>query len=258
MMMRVLILAAMAGILSACISSSTSTRRAADSNEVAARELYNLGAQYYRNGKWELARARLLRATELDPRNANAYSLLALTYDQLDNDRLAIESFEKAVRIEPNNFDVQNAYAIFLCGRKKFDEALVHFNRAINVRENDNAEIMMSNAGVCIAKKPDYALAEEYFRSALETRPAYGEALIQLAALKHQTGDGLSARAFLQRYLANNEASAPVLFLAVQIETGLGDDRAATDYSNQLLQDFPDSKEAAQLIRSGQVQQVQP
>jgi Tfp pilus assembly protein PilF len=45
-----------------------------------------------------------------------------------------------------------------------------------------------------------------------------------------------------------------VLFLAIQIETALGDDRAATDYSNQLLQDFPDSPQAMQLIRSGQVQ----
>jgi type IV pilus assembly protein PilF len=254
MKMKVLVLAILAGILSGCISSETSSRRPPDTNQEAAGELYNLGAQYYRNGKWELARARLKRATELDPRNANAYSLLALTYVELDNQRLATESFDKAVRIAPNNFDVRNAYAIFLCEQKRFDEALQQFDRAIAVRENDNAEVMLTNAGVCIAKKPDYERAELYFRNALERKSGYGEALIQLAALKNRTGDNLSSRAFLQRYIAGNEASAPVLFLAIQIETALGDDRAATDYSNQLLQDFPDSPQAMQLIRSGQVQ----
>ncbi len=106
----------------------------------------------------------------------------------------------------------------------------------------------MSNAGVCMAKKPDLELAEQYFRQAIARRPNYGEALIQLAALKHRTEDNLTARAFLQRYLSFNEASAAVLYLAVQIETELGMDREATDYLNQLLRDFPDSPEARQTL----------
>ena len=240
--------------LSACISSETGTRQQPDSNEDAAQQLFNLGTQYFRNGKWELARDRLQRATELDPRNADAFSMLALSYVELDNERLATESFERAVQIEPNNFNVRNRYAIFLCGQNNFDDAKKHFDRAIDVYENDNAEIMMSNAGVCMAKKPDYVLAEEYFRDALTTRPTYGEALIQLAALKHNTDDDLVARAFMQRYLAVNQASAAVLYLGMQIETSLGDDRAATDYSNQILREFPESPEADQLMRSGMTQ----
>ncbi len=252
---RILILALAAVVLSGCISSETTSRRPPDTNEEAAEQNYQLGARYYGNGSFELARDRLERAIDLDPRNANAHSMLALTYAKLDNDRLATENFEKAVRIAPNNFDVRNAYAIYLCGEKDFDEARKQFDRAIGVRENDNAEIMMSNAGVCMAQKPDYALAEEYFREALTRRPTYGEALIQMAALKHHTDrKDVSARAFLQRYLASNEASAAVLYLGVQIETELGDDRAATDYSNQLYRDFPNSAEANQLLRTGQVQ----
>lgn len=251
---RLLIVAIVSLLVVSCISSETSTRRAPESDADAAEQLYNLGAQYYRNEKFELARDRLGRAVELDPKNANAHSLLALTYDKLDNKRLAAEFYEKAVRIAPDNFDVRNAYAIFLCGEDQFDKAQEQFDRAINVRVNDNAEIMMSNAGVCMGNKPDYALAEEYFRSALKTRPTYGEALIQLAALKHKTGDDLPARAFLERYLETNDASASVLYLGVQVESALGDERAATDYSNRIMRDFPDSRESTQLMRSGLVQ----
>jgi type IV pilus assembly protein PilF len=171
-----------------------------------------------------------------------------LTHAQAGNNRLATESFNRAVRLAPKDYDVRNAYAVFLCGQEDYDEAQKQFDRAIDVFDNDNPEVMMSNAGVCMAKKPDFELAERYFRQALERRPAYSEALIQLAALKHQTGDNLTARAFLQRYLAITAVSAPVLDLAIRVETQLGDERAATDYMNQLLRDFPDSAEARRTL----------
>lgn len=251
---KILILAAMTSVLFACISSETSSRRPPDTNEEAANQNYQLGARYYSNGSFELARDRLERAVALDSRNANAHSLLALTYSKLGNTRLATENFERAVRLGPNNFDVRNAYAIYLCGERDFDAAQEQFDRAISVVENDNSEVMMSNAGVCMAQKPDYLLAEQYFRDALERRPTYGEALIQLAALKHNVDKSdVTSRAFLQRYLATNESSAAVLYLGVQIETALADDRAATDYSNQLFLEFPDSPEATQLLRGGQM-----
>ncbi len=241
-------MAAVTMLCASCVTSETRTTRA-EPTEDAAQTNYQLGAQYFRNGSYELARDRLERAIELDPRHANSHSMLALTLVQLGNKRLATESFNRAVRLEPNNFDVRNAYAVFLCQEKRFDEAMGQFERAIRVRENDDSYIMLTNAGVCMAQKPDLPQAERYLRQALDIRPTYGEALIQLAALKNRTGDNLSARAFLQRYLAANPPSPPVLYLAVQVETGLGDDRAATDYMNRLLREFPDSAEANLLLQ---------
>ena len=238
-------------LLGACISSQTVTRGSEPSDE-AATNMFQLGAQYYRNGNYELARDRLERAVELDSRNARAHSLLALTLVQLGNNRLATESFNRSIRLEPNNKDVRNAYAIFLCEQKRFDDAREQFDRAIGIRENDSSWIEMTNAGVCIAKKPDLALAEQYFRNALTIRPTYGEALLQLAALKHRSGDSRTGRAFLERYLAANDTSAPVLYLAIQIESALDDERAATDYENDLLRDFPQSAEAQLIMRQGQ------
>jgi type IV pilus assembly protein PilF len=239
-----LILLATAG----CISTQ-SVNRSPEPSADAFGHNYQLGAQYYRNGSYELARARLERAIELEPKNADAHSLLALTLVQLGNDRLATEEFNRSVRLEPDSENIRNSFAVYLCQQGSFDEALEHFDRAIAVVENDNKWVEMTNAGVCVSKKPDLARAEEYFRSALTERPAYGEALIQMAALKHRTEDNLTARAFLQRYLAANPASAAVLYLAVQIETELSDDRSATDYMNQLLRDFPDSAEARLMLQ---------
>jgi type IV pilus assembly protein PilF len=244
---NILIVATIITILCGCVSSTTEVRRYEPEDD-AAEQNYQLGARYFRNGNYELARDRLTRAVELDSRYAAAYSMLALTYVQLDNLRLATESFDQAVRYGPNNKDVRNAYAVFLCGQGEYDEARKQFDKAIEIRTNDNPEVMMSNAGVCMAKKPDLELAEQYFRQALARKSTYSEALIQLAALKFRTEEYLIARAFLQRYLIDNEATPAVLNLAIQIENKLGDDRAATDYMNQLLRDFPDSAEARQTL----------
>jgi len=238
--------------LAACVSTTQRTNvRSMEPTGDAGDINYQLGTEYYRKGNFELAKDRLERAIDQDPRNADAHSALALTFARLGNDRLATDSFEQATRLAPNSINVRNAYAVYLCQKNRYDDAVVQFDRAINIRENDDSYIMMTNAGVCIAQKPDLALAEKYFRDALAVRPSYGEALIQLAALKHRTDDNLSARAFIQRYLATNPPSSGVLYLAVQIETSLNGERAATDYMNQLLRDFPESAEARLMLQQG-------
>lgn len=242
-----LAMAAILLLLGACVSTTTEVRHFPVEDNAAAQN-YQLGAQYFRNGSYDLAKDRLLRAIELDSRMATAHSMLALTYVKLGNPRLATESFDRAIRLGPNDKDVRNAYGVFLCDQGEYDEAREQFDRAIAVRENDNPEIMMTNAGVCMAKKPDSELAEQYFRDAIRRRPTYGEALLQLAALKHRSCDNFTASAFIQRYLADHEASAAALYLAIRIETANENDRAATDHTNQLLHDFPDSAEARQAL----------
>ena len=237
-------------LISACVTSTSGTPEPEADEDAASQRFYQLGVQYLRNGSYELARDRLQTALDYDPKMAIAHSALALTYVRLENQRLAREHFEKAVRYGPNNFDVRNAYAVYLCQNKEFDEAKKEFDLAIAVYNNDNAQVPLTNAGVCMANKPDYDMAEKYFREALEFKSSYGEALIQLSSLKHKTGNDLHARAFLQRYLISNDPTPAAFFLGIQIETKLGDDRAATDYSNQLLRDYPDSNEAKFILKN--------
>ena len=238
-------------ILSGCVSTTTGTP-APEPDEADAAELnYQLGARYYQNQKYQLARDRLELSIELDPKMAKAYSTLGLTYEALGNLRLATESYERAVKVAPRNFDVQNAYAVFLCRQRDYVGAKKHFAKAAEHPENDNAEQTLTNAGLCMAQKPDVVEAERFFREALERRSTYGEALLQLCLLKYQQQDYMSARAFLQRYMGVNKTSAGVLYLAAEIEGKLGNDQGRTEYLNQLLRDFPDSPEARKALGNG-------
>ena len=231
-----------------CVSTTTGREKPEANLEEAAELNYQLGARYYRNGQYEIARDRLLYSINLEPKNATAHSTLALTYEALDNGRLATESYEQAVKIAPRNFHVLNTYAVFLCRQGKYDAAIDNFDRAVAVTENDNAEITLTNAGVCLSQKPDLVKAEEYFREALNNKSTYGDALLQLCLLKQNAGEHLAARAFMQRYLNSNLPSAEVLYIGMQIEDELGDERARSEYSDRILREFPQSPEARQVL----------
>lgn len=238
-------------LLSGCVSTTTGSNPPEADEEDAAELNYQLGARYYNNGKYDLARDRLLLSIKLDPKKAIAHSTLALTYDAMGNERLARESHEAAVRVGPRNFDVQNTYAVFLCNQQDFKGAKRYFDKAASNPENDNAEITLTNAGTCMSGQPDLEAAEDYFRQALERKPEYPDALLQLCLLKYRQKDYLGSRAFLQRFMGVSKTTAGVLFLAAQIEEKLGNDRGRTEYVNQLLREFPQSDQAKQVLESG-------
>ena len=236
--------------MSGCISTSTGDDIPDPDSADAAELNYQLGARYYNSGKYDLARDRLLLAIEFEPEFATAYSTLGLVYEGLENPRLAAEAYESAVDIAPKDPGVQNTYAVFLCRQGDFDNAAEHFKLAAEIKTNDDAEVTLTNAGVCLAQKPDYVQAEAFFRQALDVRPNYGEALLQMSLIKHRSKDDLIARAFLQRYLSSNVPSPQILNLGMQIEASLGDEQAREAFADQILRDYPDSAEARRILDS--------
>jgi type IV pilus assembly protein PilF len=238
-------------LMAGCISTTTgSITEPVRNDEVAASLNYQLGARYYQQGSYILARNRLLLATEIDPKMAVAHTTLALTYEALDNNRLATASYERALRAAPRDFSVHNAYAVFMCRQKDYEQAEKYFEKAASHPENDDSEETLTNAGVCLTQKPDFAAAEQFFRLALEQKSNYGEALLQLCFLKFQNKDYLSARAFLQRFMSSNIPNASILYLASRIEDLLDNDRGRIEFEDQLIREFPTSPEARMVLGS--------
>jgi type IV pilus assembly protein PilF len=66
--------------------------------------------------------------------------------------------------------------------------------------------------------------------------------------LKFKNTDYLSARAFLQRYMANSPVTAGVLVLASRIEDKLGNDRGRMEFEDRLIREFPTSDEARKVL----------
>lgn len=233
-----------------CISSGGQGKA---SKHDAAQYNMQLGISYLRQGELKAAQAKLERAIADDSRLATAYSALGLVFERLGDPVGAEKNYRRAVTLSPHDPDTLNALAVFLCLQKQeTSEAMRYFERALAVPQSKavtNQAMLHTNAGLC-AKRFDLVKAEEYLRAALAADPGYRDALLQLSDVAFALNNHLQARAFLERFLAANAATADALWLGVRIERALGEPRAAGVYAEQLKAQFPESVEMRLLIES--------
>lgn len=237
--------------LGGCVSTGAERRTAdAGSPQEAARINTDLGIGYYRQGRTEMALERLERAVEQDSRYPRAYAALAVIYQQIGENEQAEGAFRNALRLSDRNPDLQNSYAVFLCNEGRYREADDYFNRAARDRLYATPEVALTNAGVCMREQDEIEAAEAYFRTALERNPRFPDALMQMTSLSLQAENLMGARAFLQRYFAAAPVSAEALWMGVQVERALGDQRSAREYAQRLREDFADSVQTRELLES--------
>lgn len=214
----------------------------------AARINTRMGIDYYRGGELDMAITKLKRAVAQDPDLVVARSSLALVYAKQGEYKLADKEYRKAVALDSANGDVRNNFGVFLCDQGKIGEAEQFFVSAAQTKRYATPEAAWTNAGVCL-KKTNPEKAERYFRTALEVKPEFPDALANMAWIASQKDEYLKARAFLQRYDLVAAPTPETLSIGARIERMLGDDAAANRYEKRLRTEFPQSEEALSLSK---------
>jgi len=244
---RLVLLAGVYCFATGCVTTSEEARPRAASPADAAQANLNLGAAYVREGRPRLAVDPLLRAIDMNPRLADAYSTLAIAYDQLGDGDLAEPNYRRATELDTGNSDAANSYAVFLCRQGRWNDAERYFERAIGNPRYPTPEVAMTNAATCARSANDVSKADRYYRAALSRNNAYPGALVGMMELAYENDNFLQARAFMQRYREVQPANPSVLWYCFHIERQLNNEEASTDCATRLSQDFPNSTEAVQL-----------
>jgi type IV pilus assembly protein PilF len=230
--------------LTAC---SSSPKKFQEHRDTSADINAKLGLSYMQQGDYDTALEKLKRALDQDPNSVAANHYIAELYKVLNNNELAEEHYKKALRLDGNDPAIQNNYGVFLCDRKRYEEAEKHFLLATRISSYRHPDEAYENAGLCALRIPDAKRAETYFRQALEINPLLPNALYQMALLNFDAQQYLPARAFLQRYEAFSPATSKTLWLGFRIERALGNGDAAGRYAQDLRTKFPQSEEAGAL-----------
>jgi type IV pilus assembly protein PilF len=251
------VIAAVVSLTAGCITVSPTgnlEQRSEPNLAEAARINTELGAEYARQGNYDIATEKLKKAIGQDSRYAPAHTTLAYVYTQRgDNERAEVE-YRRALDLDGSDPEVRNNFGVFLCSQGKTEEADKYFMSAVRDHAYSTPEAGWTNAGLCAIKAKDNARAENDFREALRINPDFPEALAQMATLTFQKQDYLRTRAFLQRYDRTAKPRPDTLLLAARTERSLGDIQSARRYEATLLQSFPESEEAAQLQKRSIVQ----
>ena len=211
-------------------------------------DLYvKLAVEYFRKGQMETALLRAKKALHEDPNYAEAHNVIALIYQRLREDQLAEKHFQKAVSLQPKDPYILNAYASFLCDRRKFAEAESRYQKALANPLYPTPWIAMTNMGTCARRSGDSSEAETYFRRALSSNPSFGPALAAIAELDYDRGQYKSARTSLDTYFKVAQPTPQVLLLAAKVEQKLGSRKRSRTYAQMLRDSYPNSPEARQL-----------
>ena len=210
-----------------------------------ARVHTELGANYYEIDKLGVALQELNEAIAIDPKYVPAYNTLALVHMALREDDKARKRFQEALRLDPNDSDVNNNYGRFLCDRKQEKEAVKYFLAAIRNPLYERVEEAYVNAGICARRAGDQASAEDFFQRALKLKPGDARALINLSQLYYARGDIAQAKANLTRFMqVVPSPDAGTLLYGARLSRMMGDRNAMASYGAQLRSRFPESSEA--------------
>jgi type IV pilus assembly protein PilF len=216
-------------------------------DRMRARVHTELAGGYYEIGNIGVALEEVQEALRADPSYGPAHNIAGLIYSLLKEDRLAEQSFQRALAINSTDSDANNNYGEFLCQRKREEEAIRYFMAAVRNQLYQTPERSYVNAGVCARRRGDLAGAESYFQLALKTRPAQTQALYQMADLSYARGDDNGARIYLGRLTQVAQVGPEVLWLGVRVSRRLGDRNSEASYALQLRNKFPNSAETRAL-----------
>jgi type IV pilus assembly protein PilF len=207
-----------------------------------------LGSAYFERGSMGVALEELHTAIAADPNYASAYNVLGLVHMELHENAVAEQHFEHALRLSPNDPDINNNYGWFLCQTGREQQSIAYFLAALKNPLYNTPARSYVNAGLCSLKNNE-ADAINYFERALRSAPDNLQALLNLASVRYKRGQLEAARGLIGRFNKLVEPTAESLWLALRIERKLGDRPSENALAAQLRRRFSGSQEYRDLIQ---------
>ena len=208
-----------------------------------------LASLYYSNGNLGVALEELRAATKADGNYAPAYGMYGLVYMQTKEHTRAEESFERALRLAPNDADINHNYGWFLCQTRREPESIKYFLQALRNPLYPTPWRTYAAAGVCTLRMNQPKDAEAFFERALRSEPDEPASLLNLGQIRYRQGNIGEARKLVARHNKLVTPSAESLWLAVRIERRLGERVAEQSFANQLRRRYPLSPEYQSMQR---------
>lgn len=212
-----------------------------------ARIRLELAASYYQQGNYTVALDELRQVLQIDPGYAAAYGVLGLIYMDLDDRQRAEDSFQRGLRLSPNDADLNNSYGWFLCQTGRERASLDFFARALADPLYRTPAKPLHNSGICALRTGDEETAERQFQRAFQVDPSNAVAMYQLGELYLRRKEAERARFYSQRLLGTYEPNAQTLWLALRVEHARGNADGEASLAAQLRRLFPGSREAQRL-----------
>lgn len=209
-----------------------------------ARIRMELASTYFDQGQFTTALDELKQAEAIDPSIPGTLEMRALIYDAMGDVPRAEANYRLAVDRDPNNGSAMHNYGWYLCRKGQYPAADVLFERASKLPQSVATSKTMLARGVCQMRAGLYADAQTTLARAYEMDPSNPAIAFNLASVLHRRGEMERARFYIARVNGRSEQVTPEsLWLAVRIESRLGNRDGVREFGLKLKERFPTARE---------------
>jgi tetratricopeptide (TPR) repeat protein len=179
------------------VSCATFQTEAAVQNSAAR---YKIGVGYYSEGKVQQAFVEFQHAYELNPQNKEVLYAIGIIYLlDFDETLMAIEFFQKAVKIDPDYAEAYNNLGYAHAKIGKFDAAIPFYKKALSNLFYATPEMAFVNMGRAYYRLGRYDEAAAAYKEAIKRAPNFDLPYLGLALYYNATGKYGDASAALSR-----------------------------------------------------------
>jgi type IV pilus assembly protein PilF len=261
---RALLLVATAGVLAAgCASQSEPQVQRAQPTDpnfgpvigdvkdarTRAKAHTDLAAAYYELGNLGVALEEARIALAADPTYPPAYNVQGLVSMELKDETGADASFQRGLKLAPQDPDLNHNYGWFLCQTGREQQSVQWFMNAIKNPLYPTPAKSYAAAGRCLQKRNPVE-SVQYLERALRLDPNTVQAMMPYAEVLYRRGQLVQAKELVGRYnKILPEPTPESLWLALRIERKLGDRLAEASLASQLRRRYANSSEYQSLLR---------
>ena len=237
-------------LLTGCVTETTNERQPAPKS-VQLQARLDLARGYLEQREFTRALDPLERALEIDPRSAEAHTLMAVVYQAQGEPDLAEDHYRQALRHEPRNAMALNNYGTFLYGQGRFEDALDPLRRLVQDPNYRERAVAYQNLGLTELKVGNRDRARKAFERALSFNVVLPRSGLELAHLAYDAGDYAEATRYFDMFRERARQTPRSLCLGLRLARRAGDTDRQASYEIALKNLFPNSAEAKRCLQEG-------
>lgn len=235
--------------LTGCVTETT--ERAPAPKDVQLQAHLDLARGYLENRDFGRAREPLERALEIDPRSAEAATLMGVLYQAQNEPELAERYYRQALRNDPAFAMALNNYGTFLYGRGRFEDALDPLRRLSRDPDYRDRPRAYLSLGLTELKVGNKDRARDAFERSLSFNTVLPRSALELAYLNFEDGDYAEANRYYGMFRDRARQSPRSLCLGIDLARQSGNDDQRASYEIALKNLYPDSTEARSCLKDG-------
>jgi tetratricopeptide (TPR) repeat protein len=200
---------------------------------------------YLRHDRADEAAQWLTKALQVNPRNGNAYNLLASIQMDRGENEAALESYRRAVALRRDKIGFHNNYAFLLLKMERYEDVLPELRWLVDkVPENPTYWRSLREVLLALGRLDELPPVNEkllgFYQGLLKQRPNDVTLIVETGVVLADLGRFDEAMKQFQRALSIDPSSPAALFNAGSLLGRLGRTDAARIHLDKFVQLYPD------------------